>query len=183
MTKRFTDIELIEGCQKGDKLCERALVDSYADNLYATAIRYMGDRDEAKDIVQDAFIRIFKATKNFDPEKGSLKGWMQKICVNVALKKLNKRKFDTPLDDMLVEPQISAKAIENLEVETVYEVIQQLPEKQRTVFNLHVVEGYAHQEIADLLNIQIGSSRSILSRAKEVLRNKLMILKRQEVWI
>ena len=183
MIKQQSDIQLIQGCLKGNTTSERMLVEQYSDLLFATCLRYMGNSDDAKDVLQDGFILIFKYAKQYNPEKGALKSWMQKICVNVALKKLKKQRNNKSLDEVYLEPQLSASALNNLNVEDIFAVIQQLPESYRTVFNLNVVEGYSHKEIAEMLGVQPGTSRAILSRAKETLRKNLTMIKKQEAWI
>ncbi len=182
MTNKQNDIQLIAGCVKGDRNSERLLVDQYSSLLYATCLRYMGNAADAKDVLQDSFILIFRYAKSFDAEKGALKSWMQKICINVALKQLKKRIASKSLDEMLWEPKIPASAMENLKMDDIFSVIQKLPEKYRTVFNLSVVEGYSHKEIADTLGLKDSTSRAILSRAKTAIRNSLDMIKKQEAW-
>lgn len=183
MTTAQNDIQLIKRCIKGDTRCERMLVDQYSDLLYATCLRYMGNKADAQDVLQDGFILVFRYAKSFDPKKGALKSWMQKICINVALKRLKKKRNNTSLDEVYLEPQVSAMALNKLNVEDIFAVIQNLPESYRTVFNLNVVEGYSHKEIAEMLGIKLGTSRAILSRAKETLRKNLTMIKTQEAWI
>lgn len=183
MTKQKDDIQLIQGCIRGDAKAERMLVDKYSDLLYATCLRYMGNADDAKDVLQDGFILIFRYAKNFNSEKGALKSWMQKICINESLKRLKKNRNNKSLDEVHIEPKISAGILSKLQVDDVFAVIQKLPESYRTVFNLHVIEGYSHKEIAETLGLKDGTSRAILSRAKETLRKNLVMIKKQEAWI
>jgi len=89
-----SDILIIKGVKKNDPISQRELVDKYSDVLYATSLRYMGNQDEAKDVLQDTFIKVFRACANFDPKKGNLKSWMQKICINTALKALKKNRWN-----------------------------------------------------------------------------------------
>ena len=134
----------------------------------------MGTDDEAKDILQDSFIRIFKYAHTFDPIGGSLKGWMKTICIRIALRQLEKNKRTASMDEMKCIPTVDPVVVQNLNVEGLHTMISELPEKQRTVFNLFVVEGYSHKEISQKLNLNETCSRSILSRTKRELKEKLM---------
>lgn len=183
MTIQQNDIQLMQGCKKGKRSSERQLVEKYSTILFATCLRYMGNREDAKDVLQDGFILIFRYCNSYDSSKGALKSWMQKICINVALKKLKKNRNEKSLDEVYIEPQISSSAISKMNVDDVFAVIQKLPASYRTVFNLSVVEGYSHKEIAEMLNVKEGSSRAILSRAKDTLRKNLTMIKKQEAWI
>lgn len=180
----LTTEQIIEGCRKKHPECQRALVDRYSDGLYAVCLRYTADATKSKDVLQESFIRIFKSFRNFDPDKGSLQAWMRKITVNMALKYLNKKHIEsnTLTVDFNDNVQIEAAALHNLHAEDLMKIIQTLPEGYRQVFNLSVIEGYNHKEIAEMLQIQEVTSRSNLSRAKQLLRKKLIAFKKNEKW-
>jgi len=163
----------IKGCANGDINSQKELFNAYSSELLATCKRYMKSEDEAKDVLQDSFIRIFKYAHTFNPDGGNLKGWMKTICIRVALRQLKKQKNLASIEDMQCLPAINPVAIQNLDTEELYNAIQELPEKQRTVFNLYVVEGYSHREIANVLDVAETCSRSILSRTKKILKEKL----------
>ncbi len=181
----LTTDQIIQGCRQGHSSCQKALVDRYSQLLFTICLRYMRDETKSKDVLQEAFIRIFKSLKNFDPDKGSLQAWMKKITVNMALKTLNKKKlqysgFTVEINDALsVEPS----ALDNMQAADLLKIVQSLPEGYRHVFNLSVIEGYSHKEIAELLKIEEASSRSNLSRAKQLLRKKLNAFQKNESWV
>jgi len=186
MTKnRLTTEQIIQGCLKGHSECQRALVDRYSDLLFAVCLRYTGEESRSKDVLQESFIRVFKSIKNFDPDKGSLQAWMKKITVNMALKTLNKNKIKTNNLTIDINEKISVQpsAIDKMQAEDLMKIIQTLPEGYRQVFNLSVVEGYSHKEIAEMLRIEDSTSRSNLSRAKQLLRKKLIAFKKNESWV
>ena len=144
----------------------------------------MGDETKAKDILQESFIRIFKSFNTFDPTRGSLGGWMRTITVNVALRSLGKRRLET--SNLSVEHQnkisVDPKVVSKLGVDELMAIVKTLPDGYRQVFNLSVIEGYSHKEIGAKLGIAEVSSRSNLSRAKQLLRKKLQELQNSESW-
>ena len=182
---QLTIEDIINGCKKGHAECQKALVNRYSGLLYTVCLRYMGDETKSKDVLQDAFIRIFKYINNFDSDKGSLQAWMRKIVVNTALRNLQSKKINTSTlsldinENASIEPSI----IDKMAVDDLMKLIQTLPDGYRQVFNLSVIEGYSHKEIGKMLNIQEVSSRSNLSRAKQLLRTKLLALKKDETWV
>ena len=176
--------EIIRGCIKNDPESQRLLVVRYMPLLLTVSRRYTPINEDAEDVLQDAFIKIFGALRQFDAQKGSLEAWMRKIVINTALKKLNNKcfKFERklePFDDI----QINPSAYKHLLEEDVMALINNLPDGYRQIFNLAVIEGYKHKEIAELLGIEESTSRSNLSKAKKLLRKKLSIQKKKESWI
>ncbi len=185
MTDQLKLDHIIEGCRNGKANSQKALVNQFSGLLYSICLRYLGDEAKAKDCLQDSFIRIFKYFKNFDGSKGSLQSWMRKITVNVALKTLNKNKLDTtPLSlDYNDKMSVAPDAVSKMSVDDLMKVVQSLPDGYRQVFNLSVIEGYNHREIAEMLGIQEVTSRSNLSRAKQLLRKKLISFQNSESWV
>lgn len=181
--KNHTDISIIEGCRKQQPLYQKALFEKYSKLLFSTCLRYVSDTASAKDILQESFIRIFKYFNKFDPQKGSLKNWMQRVCINQALTHLRAKNTFQELENLPVEPITNPMVLNQLQMEDLMNEIRKLPLPYRTVFNLYHVEGYSHAEIAELLNIKASSSRSILTRAKEKIRNILQEKKMNESWI
>lgn len=175
--KKKSTQEIIEGCQKGNAQCQEILFKRYAASIMTVCRRYEHPSFGASDILQEAFILIFKNIKQFDATKGSIETWMKKIAVNTALKVIRKRKIQF-LDIESSEFRIGESAEEPIDVEVISEEvllknIQELPEGYRTIFNLFVIEGYTHQEIASLVGITTQTSKSQLSKAKKALRKKL----------
>ncbi len=185
MNKTYDIQRIIKGCKEQDALFQKQMVVKFSNLLFAVCIRYVGTREHAQDVVQEAFIRIFKAIKNFDPEKGRFESWIRKITVNECLKHLDKRKIKTlELTDYAEgHERTNNQAISKLNKDDLLEVVAQLPDGYRQVFNLSVIEGYNHKEIGEMLGIKEVSSRSNLSRAKVILRDKLLSLQKQESWV
>lgn len=181
----MTVAELICACSKGSSKGQRELVRRYAPMLMTVSRRYALAHYDAQDILQDSFIKIFKAIAQYDDSRGSFEGWMRKITINTALYAIKKNRIKTKEIDATelqvtsVDPDIYQK----LGAEELIEVINTLPEKYRIVFNLSCVEGYSHKEIASMLSIEEASSRSNLSRAKSFLRKKILANKEQMSWV
>ena len=136
-------------------------------------MRYCNARDEAMEVVNDAFIKVFNAINNFDSDK-PFKAWLRTILVNTAIDRRRKDiKFQLNVDLENATPAISANAIETLNVQDILKMMKELPPIQTAIFNLYEIDGYSHDEIAELLAIPASSSRVYLSRAKEKLRTVL----------
>ncbi len=181
--KEYTDISIIEGCRKQQPLYQKALFEKYSNLLFSTCLRYVSDKSLAKDVLQESFIRIFKYFNKFDPEKGPLKNWMQRVCINEALTHLRTKKSFTELENLPEEPVSNPMALSKMQMDDLMAEIRKLPLPYRTVFNLYHVEGYTHKEIADLLKIEVSSSRSILTRAKTKIKKILLAKKIKASWI
>jgi RNA polymerase sigma-70 factor (ECF subfamily) len=183
MTELSID-DIIKGCKEGHAPCQKALVNRYSGLLYSICLRYIGDETKSQDALQDAFIRIFKYIKTFDSDKGSLQAWMRKIAVNTALKTIQSKipQSSSLSIDINNNLSIEPKILDKMAADEVLAVIQSLPDGYRQVFNLSVIEGYSHKEIAAMLDIKEVSSRSNLSRAKQLLRTKLLSFKNSESW-
>ncbi len=181
--KEYTDISIIEGCRKQQPLYQKALFEKYSKLLFSTCLRYVSDHSQAKDVLQDSFIRIFKYFDKFDHEKGQLKSWMQRICINESLTHLRAKKSFTNLEKLPEEPVTNPMALDKMQMDDLMAEIRKLPLPYRTVFNLYHVEGYTHKEIAALLKIEVSSSRSILTRAKAKIKKILLEKKINESWI
>lgn len=179
----MTTQEIIKGCISDDPKAQRFLVVNYSAMLLTVSRRYTPSNADAEDVLQDAFIKIFRAIKQFDSDKGYLGGWMRKIVINTALKRLTKKSFthEKPVE-RFEEIELQPAAYGHLQAEDVMKLINTLPDGYRQIFNLSVVEGYSHKEIGDLLNIGESTSRSKLSRAKKILRDKLNEQKKLEAW-
>lgn len=174
-TNQLNEDELIEGCIKQDVHFQKMLYEKYAKKMMGVCMRYCNSRQEAEDVLQDAFIKIFDKIQSFE-KKGSLEGWIRRIMVNSSLKSNDKRVFKFEPGDLanVQEPSFNAKAISNMETKTLMEVIQELPEGYKAVFNMYAIEGYSHKEIGDELGISEVTSRTQYARAKKYLK-KLLI--------
>ncbi len=163
---------LIRECLQGKTHAQKALFDTYAGKVMGICIRYMKDRDEANDLLQESFIRIFNGLKNFR-EDAPLDAWIRRITVNTCLEFLRRhielhKATDKELGD---EEQHSFEGpAEALQVEDLMKMITSLPTGYRTIFNLFAIEGYTHKEIAEQLNISEGTSKSQYFRARQELQ-------------
>ncbi len=165
---------IVEGCLRGEKSFQKLLYNQYSQKMYSVCLRYSHDQDQAKDLLQDGFIRVFQNLTTFKGE-GSFEGWVRRIMVNGCLESLRKPEnkiFHEDVND--VESELSYEPnMRKLDVQYVLRKIQELAPGYRAVFNLFVVEGYQHQEIAEMLGISESTSKSQLSRARKLLQEML----------
>lgn len=173
--------QIIEGCCRKDRKAQKALYERYASILLGVCIRYSGRRDEAEDILQDGLIKIYFNIKDF-AGKGSFINWMKKIMVNTAITHYHrnlKHHYHQDIEDIR-ETDIEGASFGTAEFtrEELAKVIKDLPHGYRLVFNLYALEGYKHKEIAELLEIDVNTSKSQYSRAKGLIRKKLGALKK-----
>lgn len=173
--KRMTDSNLVERCLKNDRKAQLELYQNYCDAMFAIAVRYVGQPDEAEDIVQEAFIKMFQKLGDYKREV-TLGAWLRKIVVNLAIDKLRVRK------NMFVdieENQLAALTDSDWYVEDdvtprlIRSAIEKLPEAIRHVTQLYLVEGYDHQEIFEILKISEVNSRTLLMRGRNKIKEQL----------
>lgn len=170
--------QLIEGCRKGDRKAQRALYDKYSRKMMGVCLRYVNDRETARDLLQDGFVKVFASIDSYSGS-GSFEGWMRKIFVNNALEYLRKSdvlREATDLDSMAELSQPSDSAIADISAAELMHLVHQLPTGFRAVFNLFAIEGYSHREIGEMLNITESTSRSQYTRAKQILQKKINAL-------
>ena len=171
--------KIIKGCLSGDRRDQELLYRRYSPKFYAVSLQYSADTDEARDILQESFIKIFDNLGKFNHE-GSFEGWMRRIVVNTALERYRNRYYLTRVDDIeetaepVSEPDTDDFA--GLEAYDLLNMIMELPPKYRMVFNLFAIEGYSHKEIGEMLRISEGTSKSNLSRARDILQRKVKAL-------
>ena len=175
----MTEQELIKGCIRQDNQCQRLLFERYAGKMMTVCLRYATDSMEAEDMIQDAFIKVFKYLGQFKFE-GSFEGWIRRIVVNTAIRHLEKKKlkFSEIDESASVGPTVAASAYTDLGADDILKLINQLPTCYKMVFNLHVIEGFNHEEIAEMLNIQPGTSRSQLVKARKMLQEQIIQLQK-----
>lgn len=175
---------LIRKCIKQDRQSQKQFYLLTADKLMNVSRRYAANIDDAKDILQNAYIRIFTCLDQFDIKKGNLDNWLTKIVINEALQLLRKQKRllikEQSSDVAFMELSVPA-IIARLQAEDLMKLMRYLPEGYRIVFNMNVVEGFTHKEIAEQLNISESTSRSQLTRAKSMLRDLLRDQKASEL--
>jgi len=175
----LTEYELIKGCIKQDNACQRLLFEHYAGKMMTVCLRYAHDSMEAEDMLQEGFIRVFNYIDQFKFE-GSFEGWIRRVVVNTALKHLQKKRLSfTEINDTNQQaPRLESYAYSNLGEEELLKLISQLPSGYRTIFNLNIIEGYSHEEIAKMLDIQPSTSRSQLVKARKMLQNQILNLQK-----
>lgn len=169
-----SDNDLIEGSIQGDSRLQELLYKKYSGKMYGVCLRYAGNESDANDILQEGFIKVFKNLLKYRGE-GSFEGWIRRIMVNTAIEHFRRKKNTfsiTETQEKSVE-DVSLNAMDNLALKDLLEIIDQLPEGYKMVFNMHVIEGYPHKEIAEILGITEGTSKSQLARAKGVLKKML----------
>lgn len=170
---------MIKGCVSQNQQCQKALFNTYAGKFMTVCIRYARDEMEAEDFLQEGFVRIFNNLHQFKFE-GSFEGWMRRVVVNVCLKKLQKKNlhFVELVDYSSQMPNVNSTAVTNLGEDDLMRLIQKLPEGYKIVFNLNIIEGYSHEEIADMLQIQASTSRSQLVKARKMLQTQILELQK-----
>ncbi len=148
--------------------------------MWALCKSYLSDDFEAAETLNDGFLKIFQNIRSYDPGKGALYTWMRKIMVNCALDVLNKKKrlhfLPVPLESYM-EPEAESELLDHYQAEQILLMIDTLPDSTRTVFNLYTLEGYSHQEIAQILQISDSTSRWHVSEARKRLRKLLNAFK------
>ncbi len=169
------DLKLIESCIKGDRASQKALYDRLAPRMFPLCMRYVGDRIQAEDILQDGFITLFMRLDSYKGD-GSFEGWARKIFVTTALMSLRKKdalKISDELDTVRGMKDDLPSQGQNLGYKELLKLVMELPAGFRTVFNLYAIEGYSHKEIGEMLGITETTSRTQLSRARVLLQNKI----------
>ena len=171
MQYTVTDEELLAGCLAADRKSQELLYRRYAGKMFAVCLRYEPDKDAASDILQDAFVKIFKALGNFKSQ-GSLEGWIRRIVVRTALDSLRKQSRMYVVADYDAFPleETSPNAVQRLGEQELLGMVQSLAPGYRTVFSLYAIEGFPHKEIADMLGISEGTSKSQFARARAALQ-------------
>ncbi|GJM29755.1 MAG: DNA-directed RNA polymerase sigma-70 factor [Cyclobacteriaceae bacterium] len=168
---KISEAQLIDGCCKGDRTLQRELYQRYSASMLMVCMRYCKSRSDAEDILQDAFIKVFKNIKNFK-KQSTLGYWIKKIVVNTALNFQRGKLYLFPmleLDDA-TNTTLADQAISNCSLEELLGMIQTLPVGCQVIFNLYAIEGYNHREIAEMLEISDGTSKSQYARARTILR-------------
>jgi RNA polymerase sigma-70 factor (ECF subfamily) len=164
--------QLIERCKHNDSQAQSQLYKLYASKLFSVCLKYSRNYVEAEDNLQDAYLTIFKKIVQFK-NKGSLEGWMKRITINTALQRYR----SAGVFDIINEDQIEDVTVEvdddDMSIDYLLNIIQELPDRYRLVFNLYALDDYSHKEIAAMLSISTGTSKSNLARARLILKEKI----------
>jgi RNA polymerase sigma factor (sigma-70 family) len=175
--------KLIEGCRAGERACQNRIYKHFYGYALSVCGRYAATSEEAKEVLNDAFFKIFTKIDRYD-SLYSFKGWLHRIVVNTSIDRYRSRQKQ-PMTEEISQAQsveIETEVVENLTREEILKMVQHLPPAYRTVFNLFVVEGYSHPEIGELLGITEGASKSNLSKARAKLKLMLTTNSNEIVW-
>ncbi|TAE18563.1 MAG: RNA polymerase sigma factor [Bacteroidetes bacterium] len=176
--------QMLKGCQAGQAHAQQKLYQQFYGKMMSVCLRYAKDREEAQDILQEGFIKVFASLSHFKNE-GSLEGWVRRIMVNTAINhyhRYKKQQAETSLDHDLQEQYSLTHNFDDIDViqkinyEELLLLIRSLPPAYQTVFNLYVIEGYSHKEIGEMLQINEGTSKSNLAKARMKLQKQINTL-------
>lgn len=164
--------KLILQCKKQNAKAQGELYKRYATVLFSICVRYSPNYVEAEDNLQDAFLIIFEKIGQYK-EKGSFEGWLKRVTVNTVLQKYRKQKvFKLQREEALEAPDIEIEE-DTVPLDFLLNIVQELPDRYRLVFSLYVLDDYSHKEIAEMMQITDGTSKSNLARARAILKNKV----------
>ena len=177
----MTEEQLIKACIRENAASQKELFVRYSSRMLGVCYRYARSPADAEDILQDAFIKVFDKLHQFKFE-GSFEGWIRKVVVNTALKKYSVQRYEKEITGYEIndkdESAADAVAYSHLSHKELMQLIMQLPDGYRIIFNLYVIEGYQHDEIAEMLGIQPGTSRSQLVKARNLLQKQITALQK-----
>jgi RNA polymerase sigma factor (sigma-70 family) len=171
----LTEEEIIKGCKRNNTRCQHELFNMYAGRIMSVCLRYAVTTPDAEDMLQNAFVKIFNSIDQYRYD-GSFEGWMRRITVHGCLALLRKKTIKY-IESSTAETIVDADVLQGLSrisEKELIKVISKLPEGYRLVFNLYVIEGYTHDEIAGLLNIEAVTSRSQLAKARKMLQKQVL---------
>jgi len=166
--------DLIQACCRGERAAQQAIYERYASRLFSICLRYADDYHQAEDLLQEGFLKVFRHISAFRSE-GSFEGWLRRIFVNTAIEQHRKKHHLYPLVEVLqsdLEWQDEG-VMDQLAADDLMDMVNSLSPGYRTVFNLYAIEGYNHKDIADILGISEGTSKSQLARARAILQKKV----------
>ena len=169
-----SEIDLIDGCIHGNRQMQEILYHKFSSKMYGVCLRYSGNAEDANDLLQEGFIKVYNNLKKFRGE-GSFEGWMRRIFVNTSIEHFRKKvKLHNvgEVQENTIE-DFDLNILDTLAEKDILTLVHELSPGYKTIFNMHVVEGYSHKEIADMLGITEGTSKSQLARAKGVLKKSL----------
>lgn len=176
MSAFLTERDLLDACLKHNRKAQRALYDQYVKAMFNTVYRYTCNYHDTQDVLQEGFSRVFRYLKNFDSEKGNLLSWMRKIHIRCALDFLKQKELNLMgnVEEISFLMPSDPDILDKLDAASILTFIEELDSKDRVIFNLFHIEGYRHEEIAEMLSININSSRVYLSRARKKLQERIM---------
>ncbi len=164
--------KLINKCKRKDIKAQSEIYQLFSGKLFALCLKYSRNYQEAQDNLQNGFILIFEKIEQYN-FKGSFEGWLKRIIINTALQTYREKNVLNLVTEEIPDKVEIEIDDEQVSLDFLLKLIQELPDRYRMVFNLYVLDGYPHKEIANMLNISEGTSKSNLSRARVILRNKI----------
>ncbi len=177
--------KLINKCKRKDKKAQSEIYQLYTGKLFALCLKYSRNYQEAQDNLQNGFMTIFDKIEQYN-FKGSFEGWLKRIIINTALQTYREKNVLNLVTEEIPDEVTAEIDEEQISLEFLLKLIQELPNRYRLVFNLYVLDGYPHKEVASMLNISEGTSKSNLSRARLILRDKIELnqsqIKKNEVF-
>ena len=174
---KYTIEELIVKCRSGERKAQEMLYKQFASKMFGACLRYAVDKTEAEDMLQNGFIKVFQKINDYRGE-GSFEGWIRRIMVHSSIEYYRKhhKMMVVELEESGHDTPVNAVATQNLDSKYLLQLIQQLSPGYRMIFNLYAIEGYSHKEIAGIVGITEGASKSQLSRARAILKEKIIKL-------
>lgn len=164
--------QLIQNCKTHDTKAQSELYNLFSSKLFSICLKYSRNYAEAEDNLQDAFVTIFKKISQFN-DKGSFEGWLKRITINTVLQRYRDKSVINLVNENIPDEEDVTIEDEDIPLDYLLKIIQELPDRYRLVFNLYVLDGYSHNDIAEMLEISIGTSKSNLSRAKQLLKENI----------
>ncbi|MCS6934288.1 MAG: RNA polymerase sigma factor [Chitinophagales bacterium] len=170
----YTEQQIREGCVRGERKFQQMLYDMFSPKMFAVCLRYAPDYNTAQDLLQEGFVKVFRNIERFRGD-GSFEGWVRRIFINTAIEHFRKQTNLYAIHDSDVKgfEYYHQSALESLKEQDILNMIQQLSDGYRTVFNLYVIEGYSHKDIGEMLGISEGTSKSQLARARYLLQKMI----------
>ena len=174
MITQKEEAQLLEACRKGNRQAQKQLYDRFAGEMYVVSLRYTRNEDEAKDILQESFIKVFRSLASFRGES-KLYHWIKKVVINTALNQHRNKHHLVPVVELQAGNSVSDSSgtLSDYNWKDLLRMVQELPQGCRVIFNLYAIEGYNHREIAEMLEISEGTSKSQFSRARQLLQERI----------
>jgi len=166
--------QLIQKCKKNDTKAQGELYKLFSGKLFALCLKYSRNHVEVEDNLQDAFVTIFNKMSQYE-YKGSFEGWLKRITVNTALQRYrSKGVFNIVNENNIEDLTVEIEDENDIDIDFLLHCIQELPDRYRLVFNLYALDGYSHKEIAEMMDITTGTTKSNLARARMILKDKIV---------
>lgn len=171
--------QLINDCKNNNRKAQEQLYRIYSPKLFAVCLKYSRNYAEAQDNLQDGFILIFKKIEQYS-FKGSFDGWLKRVMINNVLQQYRNQTFLSLVNEDVAEDYEVEIEEDHVSMDYLLKIIQELPDRYRLVFNLYIIDGFSHAEIAEMLTINVGTSKSNLARARMILKEKIEQHKNEE---